>query len=702
MIKEMKRLNNKKGFTLAELLIVVAIIVILAGISFIALPRYLRLFRQLEYDNHAKEIFIAAQNHLTMAENEGYLGINEFGVEEIESEKATGAYYFVVNNSNVSTAYNNDSALKLMLPTGSIDDTVRLSGSYIIRYDKANAKVLDVFYTNENDSTYGRKFAESDYDTLMGLRDVYTNGEITTDKKLDRRNYETKVIGWYGGEDVEKSPVTIKAPIISIENKDELKVTAEKLTQNSEIRIVLIGKTSGAEAYVPDTMITNSGDKFTCTLDSIKSGRFYTNFPQFIPGENISVQAVGYINTALSNIAYSSTLITNTLFADGSTEDTAYITHFRHLENLDKAKSSFDSNDTSNKLNIIKAVQLTDLDWEALGDTNRGLYNNKYDPVDINYQLAYDGKDHTIRNLVVTCNNNNGGVFGLIDSNDTNVKNSVSNLRILDEKFANTSLNVGGLAGTTVNTNIDKVYVYCSDAEKYNTNIVSGSNAGGLVSLLNGGNVNSSAAAVKVTANGSGENSIAGGLISVATNNASVTNSYSGGHTVNGAYTDNGNVTGRIAGGLVGSSTNARIDDSYSTCSVYGYSIAGGLVGNANSTTIEDNSYATGRIIYNNAAGLFVGHAESSNLSGWYLLMPNYNRGISPCGNLTVDTIKEMDLNLAQFNTFLSSGQTNQKSFVYDNRLKTLYNNKYPLVTVTANSEHYGDFPEFETIVINN
>ena len=700
MIKEMKRLNNKKGFTLAELLIVVAIIVILAGISFIALPRYLRLFRHLEYDNNAKEIFIAAQNHLTMAENEGYLGINQFGNEEIESEKSTGAYYFVVNNSNVSTAYNNNSALKLMLPTGSIDNNVRLNGSYIIRYDKANAKVLDVFYTNENDSTYGRRFNESDYSTLMGIRDVYTNGELATDNKLVRRNYEGKVIGWYGGEDVEKSPSTIKAPVISIENKDELKVTAEKLTPQSEIRIILIGKTSGAEAYVPDSMITTSGDTFTCALDSIKNGRFYENFPSFIPGENISVHAVAYINSALSNIAYSSTLVTNSLFADGSTEDTAYITYFRHLENLDKAKSNLDTNDTENKLNIVNAVQLTDLDWSVV---DKSLYSNKYDSVNITYQLKYDGKDHTIKNLIVTCNNENGGVFGLINPNGTNPENKVSNLRILDESFANTSLNVGGLAGTITNTSIENVYIYCSNVTKYNTSVVRGNNAGGLVAQMNNKNIHSSAAAVKVDATGSGEYGYAGGLVGYATG-ASITNSYSGGHTVNGMYENNGNVTGRIAGGLVGNINSTRIDDSYSTCSVNGYGTAGGLVGNSISSTIEDNSYATGRIVYYSSAnlGLFVGYAESSTLNGWYLLIPNYDRGIKVCGNNVTNNIKEIDANITQYNTFLSSGLVNRKSYVYDSRLETLYNNVYPYLTVTGNNEHYGDFPAYETIVINN
>ena len=51
--------NNKKGFTLAELLIVVAIIVVLAGVGFISVTNYQKSMAILERDKVAKEIFIA-------------------------------------------------------------------------------------------------------------------------------------------------------------------------------------------------------------------------------------------------------------------------------------------------------------------------------------------------------------------------------------------------------------------------------------------------------------------------------------------------------------------------------------------------------------------------------------------------------------------------------------------------------------------
>ena len=65
---EQKRQNKQKrraAFTLAEFLTVIAIVGILASLSFVAVIHYQRKLRRLEMDQTAKEIFLAAQNHLT-------------------------------------------------------------------------------------------------------------------------------------------------------------------------------------------------------------------------------------------------------------------------------------------------------------------------------------------------------------------------------------------------------------------------------------------------------------------------------------------------------------------------------------------------------------------------------------------------------------------------------------------------------------
>ena len=150
----MKKHWNRKGFTLAEVLIVVAIIVVLAGVGFVALFSHMRSMHQLELDGHAKELFVAAQNHLALAESQGYLGMKaesgEFGKastltmdQAAEGEADKGIYFFVVGERAYSP--DGDTVLNMMLPFASVDESARTGGSYVIRYQKSPAPILDVF-----------------------------------------------------------------------------------------------------------------------------------------------------------------------------------------------------------------------------------------------------------------------------------------------------------------------------------------------------------------------------------------------------------------------------------------------------------------------------------------------------------------------------------------------------------------------------
>ena len=144
----MRTRRGKSGFTMAEMLIVTAIIAVLGGVIFIMVSRYQRSLAHLERDAVAKEIFVAAQNHLTVAESQGYLGISKGGFGTLDSdasEENREVYYFDVNRGNRFTS-DNSTVLDLMLPFASIDETVRAGGSYIIRYQADPAVVLDVFY----------------------------------------------------------------------------------------------------------------------------------------------------------------------------------------------------------------------------------------------------------------------------------------------------------------------------------------------------------------------------------------------------------------------------------------------------------------------------------------------------------------------------------------------------------------------------
>ena len=401
----MQKNRSRLGFTMAEMLIVMAIIAVLGGVVFIAVQQHQRSLSQLECNTIAKEIFIAAQNHLTMTESQGYLsqsvGKSFFGTEETDAEgnsNGQNVYYIIGPSSG--------NILDQILPFGSIDETIRAGGSYLIRYQSNPAQVLDVFYCTKTGSPakYNHTIVAADYSDFLENKGAFS--------------YDY-VVGWYGGVDplanTDYGNYELKSPRVDVENGERLVVTITEPNKDitetdnlgyADVKLLITGETSKAEASIKLSMDpTNSGHprfsydtvnkKYIVVLDDITTAglhfdELYTvkdetitfkktvvgsgasateETTQFIPGENITVQAVAYSNSVLTNIAYSNAITTNSLFADiDDTGKTAMIGSIRHLENLDANISHLDNNDEIGDLDIIKATQIDDLDWNDFVD----------------------------------------------------------------------------------------------------------------------------------------------------------------------------------------------------------------------------------------------------------------------------------------------------------------------------------------------
>lgn len=363
---------------MAEMLIVVAIIIVLAAVAFIAVANYQRSMTQLEYDTIAKEIFIAAQNHLTTAESQGYNGLKNTETKAVygqtssfETDSADKVYY--IPSSEPGDA---EEMLDLMLPFGSIDETVRAGGSYIIRYQPSSARVLEVFYSSPNQTSAltvkGTQLGSGDFDysSLMVIR-----GD-DEEHKSARRNFHNAVIGWYGDAEALPTGKKLEVPVVKIHNEEKLWVEVTD-SNDSETSLVLLvtGKTSEAQCKfilrgdsADSTGRVVNGQKIII-LDDITTAKLrFANIPgqkiptgssaatPFIPGEDLYIEAVAFNNKALTNIAYSGKQTTNSLFksidmeaAGGSQKPVAKIENFRHLENLDPRVSAFASDQCCGK-----------------------------------------------------------------------------------------------------------------------------------------------------------------------------------------------------------------------------------------------------------------------------------------------------------------------------------------------------------------
>ena len=374
----MRKMRKNSGFTMAELLIVVAIIAILGSVSFIAVQNQQRSMAQLERDSIAREIFVAAQNHLTMADSQGYLGsaleVTPSPLRADGSEAGAKIYYVAFDGVS-------NPIIETMLPFGSIDETVRAGGRYIIRYQSSPARVIDVFYWT-TDKAYTADNVTIDHLLPYGA-DSAKNG----------RKSHTPILGWYGGEGVlETGTYDILAPRIEVENAERLIVRVTDMNYNSttgstlgELKLIVSGKDAQVAFTLKQTIhharVSDPADGvYTITLDDItRAGMHFADLNSigsdvsseaekeiavrqgtFVPGEDIVVQAVAYSNEALSNIAYSSEYTVNSLFADiDATKTTAFIGNLRHLENLDDHISDVSHSGTDVKLT--QAAQLVDL-----------------------------------------------------------------------------------------------------------------------------------------------------------------------------------------------------------------------------------------------------------------------------------------------------------------------------------------------------
>ena len=465
MINTVKKRLDRKGFTLAEVLVTVAIILILAGVTFVSVAQYQKNLRLMEMDGTAKEIFIAAQNHLSVAQASGDLdrlaeetnrstdGVTKSAIgTKLDSKSvsayagnASGHYYYVIHNVNSGiesdTPEGSDAILQMMLPFGALDETVATSGNYAIVYELKSASVVAVLYSGAGNASFGNAAVIN-----FGDDDVSKINEIYKDKSA-RKSYQkdgvTAIVGCYTGTAGSAAipTETLEAPKLEVKNENKLHVIVREAKNTDKITLLITGEQSGTTARrllsrtAEDGYASGTG-AFDVTLDDItgdgkyrfcqliREGRFtpVVTGSDFIPGENIIISAIASSTTALATPKESAKYTVSSLFDDvnektNSNGDTnIYIKNLRHLENLGANVSGFTAalrkDTTSGHYNVVNitAVQKNDITMFSFNGLRGETYNNIYGSgtftstyiaANVDYPLSYDGGSHEIYDLSI-------------------------------------------------------------------------------------------------------------------------------------------------------------------------------------------------------------------------------------------------------------------------------------------------------------
>ena len=724
----------------------------MAGIVFVSVTEIQKNVQQAELDGTAKELFVVAQNHLSTAESQGLLDRFKENVNDSNADSIVGipegegssVYYFAVGDDTSHGLLNNgNNVLGQMLPFGSIADTVRIGGTYVIRYDLDAAKVLDVFYANKTStslfgaSTGGKSFSAGD---CPGIIDY-----AGPDQKMNRRSYPLSganvMIGWFGGEEANSLPKTVlPQPTLRVENAERLvaKVTLPTTSPQLTLTLIVTGEDSkkskafelNGVSRPSNVWAETNGLYYEVVLDDItnQANHFATLFggDGFIPGENISVQVVASSKSALATVKKSAKVHRNSLFGSVNTAtNVTRVSNIRHLENLSADVSNYAPTQTG-----ITVKQTNDLSWTDFkqkvsggsvcsystsvnlnaGDGFAPVYPK--DSLGTDYALTYDGGGHRISDVTITRAGTAGGNAGLFDTLANN--SSISDLTLANFDVSTTSGNAGALAGNANGTTISNVLAFneVAGGDDSAYEITGTASAGGLVGSMDGGSISGSAAALYVNAGSGGD---AGGLVGKA-NGTTIETSYAGGHTVEGQFANESagagryNIIGSNAGGLVGNASgdDFMIQNCYATVSVSGSATAGGLVGTASAGAIS-GSYTASKVFGAGSLGTFVGdHGIMPGAGTAYFSLVNY--GTEMEGDVLGSAVAA-DSDLTNYRT--NAEGTNAAAYPYDGTLKTHYNNTdYPFKTIANlvgsgtglaahSSVHYGDWPSLETFVIN-
>ncbi len=727
------KVRDKKGFTLIETLLTLAILIILLSISMPFAGNLAKELKMMQMDSAAKEIFLAAQNRLVHIKSMGQLGND--GVFQLAMNNTT---LFSENATSRKLSVNGDfgglapdgypegdEGWKELYYLRSDDPIVEkyllsdlsfdaIEGSFIMEMNPVTGDVYSVFYSEKTDNE-------------SNLKSIY-NSLYTARAKKSRMAF---YVGYYSGKGGRTQVSESFEPKVEVINGEDLylKITSSGIRRKNpsflNIKINLkdehgnIYNLNDIHGNSPAVTITTNQLTTYVLLDSLRTdstGRLsfenITNH-ELNPGDNIKVEVkVEYnpsegtpIGTDDDKIAIAEF---NSLFDTGSKtnegESEILISKLRHLNNLRESIFKVDS-----KVNKIKVKQTNEINFDfklgvdkttpdkkvlTLDDFHPSYEGknpiSKFEPV-FNRTIfgmdgikgigEYEGNGNTINDFIIKSDGSNVGLFAQLNCN-------VSNVLIRDMEISGNN-NVGTLAGQAfggkitncgayVNTHNYNNILYSNIPQRLEKYTVKGNNnVGGLVGRNYNTIIDKAFSAVYVN----GMSKYIGGLAGYS-NGSIIKNSYASGDLIS--------ESADFVGGLVGGLTSGSIKNCYSTSDITGNQYLGGLVGNVRNIANVDDSNSYGlvkkdKINATDYIGGFSGSISGNYNNCNYLKQSRYNSSFPK--------VNQNGVNSRTYK-YLSNNIINPKELFkpYDIKLIQDVNEKFPFKRVTE--IHFGDWPE--------